>query len=292
MKKIYEMKVELVIDDDHRQAIIDQARRCYTQSGGAFAVDDDGAEYPMPADEAVQSIPDALMELLQAYPAFDNVGIEVTGMSCDTEETARPYEQPVNAGDEDSASAEGKGDPMVAAEVREEDEDLDECEADAYLCRWPNGDFSIVSAPTKRHAILELDEWAGAHPSQVHPLDSFKADFGLTDEGEIVLHEFGEETRNFIWDTCYPELGEVLVSDEVTDDGGDFKPGGRERVAEAVKHERTRLWDNQPKDKPKTELGKRIAHQMGTSATVADYYVEKAAKKILESEEGEDGKPN
>ena len=264
MKKVYEIKVALVIDDEHRQAIIDQAKRCYTQSGGAATVDDDGTEHPISADEAIQSIGDALMELIQSHPAFDG---EATP-ACD------------------------EIDACAVAEAEDEDDDLDECEADAYLCRWPNGDFSIVSAPTKRHAILELDEWAGAHPSQVYPLDSFKADFGLTDEGDIVLHEFGEETRNFIWDTCYPELREVLSSDNVTDDSGDFKPGGHERVAEAVQQERKRLWDNQPADTPKTELGKRIAREMGTSATVADHYVEQTAKHILESDEGGDGKPN
>ena len=28
-----------------------------------------------------------------------------------------------------------------------------------YLCRWPNGDFSIVMADSRREAIIELDWW-------------------------------------------------------------------------------------------------------------------------------------
>jgi hypothetical protein len=290
VKKVYQVRVALVIDDEHRHRIIDQARRCYTQSGGASIVDDGGIEHSIPAAEAVQSIDDAVMELIQSHPAFDGKAIALTEMSCDSEETARPYEEHLD--DDDGEATRGEVDACNVAEAEDEDGDLDACEADAYLCRWPNGDFSIVSAPTKRHAILELDEWAGAHPSQVYPLDSFKADFGLTDEGDIVLNEFGEETSNFIWDTCYPELSEVLFSDTVTDDGGNLRPGGRERVAEAVQHERKRLWENQPTDTPKTELGKRIARKMRTSATVADHYVEETAKRILESDEGEDGKPN
>lgn len=292
MKKVYEVKIALVIDDEHRQAIIDQARGCCTQSGGASTVDDDGTEHLIPADEAVQSIEDALIELIHAHPAFDGDAIVLTEMTCDSEETARPYEEPGDDEDGESTPARDKIDAGAVAETEDEDDDLDEYEADAYLCRWPNGDFSIVSAPTKRQAILELDEWAGAHPIQVYPLDSFKADFGLTDEGEIVLHEFGEEIRDFIWETCYPELSEVLFSDKVTDDSGDLKPGGRELVAEAVQHERKRLWDNQPTDTPKTELGKRIARQLRTSAIVADHYAEETAKRILQSDEGEDGKPN
>jgi hypothetical protein len=39
-------------------------------------------------------------------------------------------------------------------------------------------------------------------------------------------------------------------------------------------------------------LGKRIAKETGTSGTVADYYVEENAKRILESEDGEDGNPH
>ena len=31
-----------------------------------------------------------------------------------------------------------------------------------YLCRWPNGDFSIVNAKTKCDAIEMLDEWGNA----------------------------------------------------------------------------------------------------------------------------------
>jgi hypothetical protein len=44
----------------------------------------------------------------------------------------------------------------------------------------------------------------------------------------------------------------VLSRDDVMDMGGNFMPGGRERVRDAVKHERTRLWENQPRDEPAT----------------------------------------
>ena len=73
---------------------------------------------------------------------------------------------------------------------------------------------------------------------------------------------------------------------------GEFKPGGKKRVRKAVEHERTRLWENQPVDEPATERGRQLAGHMETSAVVADHYVELAAKRILESDDGEDGKPN
>ena len=150
----------------------------------------------------------------------------------------------------------------------------------------------MVTADTKREAIIELDEWGGAHPSYVYPIERFMADFHLDDQGGIVLNRFGEETEEVVWDTCYPELQEVLASEEVTDDGGHVIETAKEQVRQAVEHECTRLWDDQPQDEARTEMGKRIAKQMGTSAVVADHYAELAAERILESDDSEDGKPN
>src|SRR5262249_9192965 len=151
-----------------------------------------------------EGIADALIELIEKHPAFKNEGIELDSISCSTDEMSRQFIEDTDEGKRGDVPDPIDADVILAAEKEEEDA-LDDYEADAFLCRWPNGGFSIVSAPSKREAILELDEWAGAHPSQVYPLNSFKADFRLTDEGEIVLNEFGEETRNFIWETCYPE---------------------------------------------------------------------------------------
>ena len=49
-------------------------------------------------------------------------------------------------------------DEIFAAED-EFDEDLDGLDSPALLCRWPNGEFSIVTGTTKREAIINLDEW-------------------------------------------------------------------------------------------------------------------------------------
>ena len=42
----------------------------------------------------------------------------------------------------------------------------------------------------------------------------------------------------------------------------------------------------------RNELGKRIARQMGTSAVVADHYVDDIAKRILESDDEDEGPVN
>ncbi|MBX9600055.1 MAG: hypothetical protein K2X35_03585 [Bryobacteraceae bacterium] len=283
MKRFYELKIVLTVDDASRGEIIERARSLYGHPGCSL-IDADGTDHPLTPEEAIQTTDDALMELLHTHPAFGGSGIEIQEVTCTAEECAAVDQtQPLEFGELDL-------DDLTPDEP--EEESLDESEADVYLCRWPNGDFSIVGASTKREAIFALDEWAGAHPSQVHALSSFKADFRLTDEGEIELTEFGEETWDLIWEACYPKLRDVIHDDAVTDMAGGFRPDGRERVLKAVTHERERLWNNQPVDTPKTELGKRIATSLGTSAVVADYHAEKLAQRILESEAGEDGKPN
>ena len=201
-------------------------------------------ELTVEADEELGE--EALIDLLHENPAFGDGSVELMEMACWQED--RP----------------------------------DELESEFYVCRWPNGDFSVVTAPTRKAAIIALDEWAGAHVSQLSPMEFFMADFRLTDEGEIELNEFSEATREAILDVCYPELRDVLAEDGLT----------AERVAAAVARERTRLWHDQPEDEPTTELGKRIALEMGTSAVVADHYAEEIVSRILESDAGENGKPN
>jgi hypothetical protein len=181
----------------------------------------------------------------------------------------------------------------VVANSSTDEEDLDEWEEGLYLCRWPNGEFSVVKGASKRDALIRLDEWAGAQASWLVPLETFMADFRLDDLGAIEFKKFGEETNDFIREHCYPELEAVLSSDAVTSLSGDYSAAEKKVIKKAVACERTRLWKNQP-DGPgaKTELGKRLQKTMGTTGPVADHYVELAAKRILESGTGEDGKPN
>ena len=66
-----------------------------------------------------------------------------------------------------------------------------------YVCRWPNvRDCSVVQARSKQAAIIKLDQ------CQIH--------FRLTDEGQLELQSFGEETESGIWEFCYPVLDGVL----------------------------------------------------------------------------------
>jgi hypothetical protein len=272
MKKEYKIELTVVIDDANRQHLIDLARNC------------------LPGDRVI-TVDDALLELVQNHPTFEEAMVEVDSISCTTEEDAvESVERALNgAASSDPSSPRETGERVPPGETGD---DLDDYDTGVYLCRWPNGDFSVVTAGSKRDAIIALDEWAGAHPSQLHPIDNFMADFRLSDEGEIDLTQFSHETHDVVWGTCYPELQDLLASDEVIDGEGGDTSGVRERVRKAVERERTRLWDNQPVDEPATEMGRRIARQMGTSAVVADYYVEEMARQVLESDDDEDRKPN
>jgi hypothetical protein len=117
----------------------------------------------------------------------------VTGVSI--REGGRGETRPQVAGEVELQEA-----PRLASRPGEGTEvDLDEFETGAYLCRWPNGDFSLVTANTRRETLVQLDDWNVAHPSQLFPLEFCMVDFRLNDLGEIEFKQFGEETEDLIW---------------------------------------------------------------------------------------------
>jgi hypothetical protein len=61
-----------------------------------------------------------------------------------------------------------------------------------YLCRWPNGEFSVVSAKTKSDAIELLDEWGNAEQASLSRMPDCMFDFRLDDDGQIELADIGE----------------------------------------------------------------------------------------------------
>ena len=172
--------------------------------------------------------------------------------------------------------------------------DLEEFETGLYLCRWPNGEFSLVKADDRKDAVVQLDEWAGAEPAWLVPLETCMVDFRLNDRGEIELGEFGEETGEFIWEKCYPELDQVLSSEDVLKHrSGKRNREAANKIRRAVEHERKRLWHAQKEGTPaKTAIGRELQKRLGTVGPVADRYVEFAANQILRTKGGEKGKPN
>lgn len=162
-----------------------------------------------------------------------------------------------------------------------------------YLSRWPNGEFSVVSAKSKSDAIELLDEWGNAEQASLTRMRDCMFDFRLDDEGEIVLADIGEATQDHVMRTCYPELEKTLETAEWDDTGVAYSADSRVRIRKAVESERKRLWSNQPPAlEAQTEVGRQIQKQTGAARVVINRIVRRAATERLKSKEGEGKKPN
>jgi hypothetical protein len=161
-----------------------------------------------------------------------------------------------------------------------------------YLCRWPNGDFSIVSARSKTEATILLDEWGNAEQAQISRMQECMFDFRLNDEGEIELADTGEATYAHVMEKCFSVALHAMSDAESNEEGG-YTEASRRSIREAVRQERTRLWDSQSDPRPATtELGREIQKQTGAAGVLMDRIVKEAGRRILESAKSEEGKPN
>jgi len=152
-----------------------------------------------------------------------------------------------------------------------------------FLCRWPNGDISIVAARNKNDAISELDEFDNADHAQIYQLNDFLVDFRLGDEGDLELNQFGEGTYDQIMRKAFPELEKTILSDQL-DSLKERSKEHKAAIRSAVELERKRLWGKKRKVKQaKTELGKRLQKELGAAAVVVDRAVERRAKEILKN---------
>ena len=277
MASKFRLEVEVVVEDDAATKTLEVARRHYVRRGGVKAYRGRPRTGPVPPEKFVSCIEEGLIELLEQNPLLEEAGVEIRRVSCST-----PAALPVPPG----ATLEERDDSIPQ-------EGLDETGSCLYLCRWPNGDFSIVKADSKCEAIVALDEWAGAEPAWLVPIDDCMIDFTLNNSGEIELVGFGEETSSFVWDHCYPELHLVLSGENLRRRSGKHSPQATKQIQRAVQHERKRLWDAHGAGTPaKTHIGRELQMRLRTVGPVADYYVEKIGNRILRGETGTKGKPN
>jgi hypothetical protein len=288
----FRLELDVAIDTDSVPTVIATARQCYAAERGADTVERDGSVRPIPADEFIDVIEQALLELIERNPLLDSANIEVERVTCGP---APASSQPgVDTEVESESEIRSSGNPEDVTEGDDETEDdLEEFETGLYLCRWPNGEFSLVKADDRRDAVLQLDEWAGAEPAWLVPIETCMVDFRLNACGEIELAEFGEETAEFVWEKCYPKLDEVLSSEDVLKHlSGNRSPEAAKKIRRAVEHERKRLWNAEGKPTPaKTILGRELQKRLRTVGPVADHYIEIAANEILRAKDG-NGKPN
>ena len=133
-----------------------------------------------------------------------------------------------------------------------------------------------MQAQSKQSAIIKLDEVDNAEGCPLIRLDECQVHFRLTDEGQLELQSFGEETESGLWHFCYPVLDGVLT-DKAPEQ---WSATEREAVRQAVRQERDRV---EPADvpEPDTELGRDIKKQMGASTAVVDEVVRQGGEETL-----------
>ena len=152
-----------------------------------------------------------------------------------------------------------------------------------FLCRWYNGDCSVVWARTKDDAIVELDQVANAEGCPLTQVGTFQVHFTLTDRGELVLDGFGEGTKEEMVSCAYPLLERALqdACDEADYDGYEsLSADRRAAIAHAVEQERSRIeLDETQTNQPLTELGRDIKSHTDMPTVLIDQLVRKGATK-------------
>ncbi len=143
-----------------------------------------------------------------------------------------------------------------------------------FLCRWPNGDCSVVLAASEQDALIKLDEVDNAEGCPLVQLDDFQVHFRLTDDGELALESFGEVTEEEVWEFSYPILDGV-VPDQAPEH---WSAQQRTAVRQAVLQERARVHPEEVAE-PETALGRDIKNQMGAPSVLVDEIVRQGGEE-------------
>src|SRR5258708_30897045 len=109
-----------------------------------------------------------------------------------------------------------------------------------YMCRWENGDISLVSATSKDDAIGALDEVGAATAGMLYTVNQFMVHLTLDEDGELEIESLGEDTEHFVREVAYPILNKVQL--EMISVDTDGTSAAQKLIAEAVMKERVRLW--------------------------------------------------
>ena len=151
-----------------------------------------------------------------------------------------------------------------------------------FLCRWPNGDASIVYAADADDAAILLDEFGNPDEAELHHLENLLVDFRLEDDGTLQAAQWGEATQQEILENAFPHL-DAALSEFVHPDSD--PPWDPERVRAAVELERKRGQKKRRRGKARearTELGRELQKSLGAPAALIDRLTEQVGEKILE----------
>ncbi len=148
-----------------------------------------------------------------------------------------------------------------------------------FMCRWPNGDFSFVSARSKSEAIETLDEIANAEGCALSVVEDFMVHFRLDDDGSFEHEGFGEVTVNTVWKE-YPILEDTFNRIFEENEGGQLTREHMQVIGEAVGKERERLKAKKMKQ-PATHLGQEIKKVMDVPTSMIEREIKKTAMEKL-----------
>jgi hypothetical protein len=149
-----------------------------------------------------------------------------------------------------------------------------------FMCRWPNGDLSFVSARNREDAIIKLDEWDNAEVAELRQIHTFMVDFKLTDDGDLELQAFGERSQEDIWGRAYPVICQTMLNTP-RDSEGELIESGKEMIRKAVQAEKERLTGKKKRKLADTELGRSVQSQMDAPAALVNRYVKQIAAEVL-----------
>ncbi len=158
-----------------------------------------------------------------------------------------------------------------------------------FMCRWPNGDFSFVSARNKSKAIEKLDEIANAEGCPLSVVRDFMVHFRLEEDGSFEHEGFGEVTENTIWKD-YPILDETFTRIFEENEGRQLTREHMQVIGEAVGKERERVKAKKMKQ-PATQLGREIKKVMDVPTSMIEREIKKTAMEKLREFKPK-GKPN
>jgi hypothetical protein len=150
-----------------------------------------------------------------------------------------------------------------------------------YICRWPNGDFSVASAANKERAIELLDEIGNAEGAPISVIEDFMIHFELKDSGDLEFESFGEATEGKIMEWGYPLLDDACAEFANGSLGDDERA---KVIRQAVDAERQRVLHKTKE--PEMELGKRIKGLTDAPAGTVNAIVKTRARRSLEKFRG------
>ena len=159
-----------------------------------------------------------------------------------------------------------------------------------FLCRWPNGECSVVLARTKADAVIELDQVGNAEGCPITAVRTFQIRFALTDRGELSLEQFGEGTQEEMVSFAYPVLEHALdeaYRDEDHESYESLPADRRALIAHAVEQEQSRIdLDEMQTTTPQTEVGRDVKKQTDMPTVLIDRIVRERAKNTLKKFRG------